>query len=160
VGYSVSAKLHVDFVGLDLLDRSCSGDQEARGKLLLHIAETMISTSGPDDHFRSSIARAFRLAAVADKPEKVLARELGLKVAGRPRKPMTEADMQDLMDLAEDLYFEGWKPKSAARMPKEFRVRRDKIALRCTMTSKSIGEKLGDWVIGWAVHYESRRREL
>jgi hypothetical protein len=139
-----------------LIRKSYSGDKAAQRSFLLRIAELMSPNDGSASELQSIVSRAFRLAASSAAPEKILAKELGLKVSGRPPLSLTEEATDLVLELAEDIYHARNRhnrrnPKGRFQMSQELRNRRKNLAVFLGITEKGLDVHLKKWAKGFEI---------
>jgi hypothetical protein len=155
----MSAKLGFDSKGWLLIARVRDGDKSAIPELLAHIATQLVSGEETPTDLQLFVSKAFKDASTAESPEKALVTALGFRRHGRSPKPIGEESMSELIDLALDLYHEGWSFGGKVKMSKASRLRKNDLARRIPLEAYALDRRLGAFVDGWAIHFKSIRED-
>jgi hypothetical protein len=132
-----------------LIFRARHGSLEARRQLLQVVADQAVPDGDLPNPIQSFIKNAFSKAAQAAHPENELLKELGLRVAGRPRVELTEEQENAIFSLASELYGENWRRATGCRMSKSCSTLRNQLANSIGITNSALDKILDDWVTGF-----------
>lgn len=142
-----------------LITRARAGSLEARRQLLQAIADRVVPPGDIPNPIQTLIQNAFARAARAARPENELLKELGLRVAGRPRVDLTKEQEDAVFSLASELYCENWRRATGLRMSKSCSQRRNEVAFEIGITPQALDKILDEWVQAFQQHSELSKRE-